>query len=247
MSSKYVNEITLPSKGILYDESLKIPEKITIRAMTTKEEKMLLGSTSDAINDIIENCIEKPSGIKVDELISADVTNILVDLRVLTYGPEYKMFFICEACNKKNTISIDLTELYNRLLNDDFTEPIEIKLPRSGDVLEVKLLRGKDFKAVDKWAKVVEKRTKASNLKGDVAYTLRMAKYIKTINKEEVDSESALAYVEEMIGMDSAHFWKTINDIQMGYDINLTRDCMQCGHENEFVMPITAEFFRPSS
>ncbi len=247
MGTKYVNDVELPSRGIIYDESLNIPSTVTIRAMTTKEEKMLLGSTSDAVESIVKACVEKPKGISIDKMISADVTNLLVDLRILTYGPEYKMFFICESCNRKNTISVDLTQLYNRFLPEDFVEPIEIKLPRSGDTLGVKLLRGEDFKAIEKWSKAVEKRTKAIDLKGDITYTLRIAKYIKTINGEEVNSEDALVYAEQMIGGDSAHFWSVIDNIEIGYDVNITEDCMYCGAENEFLMPVTKEFFRPSS
>ena len=247
MTSKYIKEIDLPTRGLLYDEAVGIPDKITIRAMTTKEEKMLLGSTTDAVEDIIKACVEKPKDLKVDELISPDVTNILVELRILTYGPQYKLFYLCENCNRKNTVSVDLTDLENKFLPEEFKEPFEIDLPMSKDKLEVVLLRGKDFKAIERWAKNVEKRTKAENLKGDVTYTLRIAQYIKTINGEAVTKEDALQYAESMIGGDSSHFWNKINELQIGFDVNLIRDCMYCGHENEFIMPVTAEFFRPTT
>ncbi len=247
MGAKYTNEVMLPTKGLIYDESLKIPEKVTIRAMTTKEEKMLLGSTNDAVEHIIKACVENPKNLPIDKMVSADVTNLLVDLRILTYGPEYKMYFVCDSCSRKNTISIDLTDLYNRFLPDDFIEPIEIKLPRSGDVLGVKLLRGEDFKAIEKWSRAIEKRTKAVDLKGDITYTLRIAKYIKTIDGKEVNDEAALQYAEQMIGGDSAHFWAVIDGIELGYDVNLVQDCMYCNAENEFLMPVTKEFFRPSA
>ena len=42
-SSKYETTVKLPSKGLLYED---IPEEITLRAITTNDEKMLYGSTS---------------------------------------------------------------------------------------------------------------------------------------------------------------------------------------------------------
>jgi len=245
-NAKYINKVELPTRGLLYDESLKIPDTITIRAMTTKEEKMLLGSTTDAIEHIIKACLEDPKDLPIDKMISADVTNILIDLRTLTYGPDYRMNFTCTSCKRENTISTDLTDLENRFLPEDFVEPIEITLPRSGDTLGVRILRGEDFKSVEKWARQIEKKSRAKDLKGDITYTLRMAKHIQTINGEEVNSHEALSYAENMIGGDSAHFWSVIDNIEVGYDVSLIEDCGYCGAENEFLMPVTKEFFRPT-
>lgn len=243
--SEYIKEVTLPTRGRIYPEESGVPEIVKIRGITTKEEKIIFGSTDNAIQDVIQECILEPKNLKVSNLIAADSMTILMDLRMISYGTEYKVPFTCQECGKKNpNITVDLSELDFNELPDDFEEPFEITLPRSGDVLGVFFLRNSDFRDVDRWERRLRKQS--PNIKGDIGYVLRMAKQIRYVNGEEIEKDKARFYVEEMQGIDSAYFWDQMNKFDIGYDLRIDKICVFCGADNEFDLPVTAEFFRPS-
>lgn len=242
--SEYITDVYLPTKGRIYPEETNITEKVRLRSMTTNEEKIIYGSTDNAIEEVLQACVVEPEGLKVGELIAADSMVMLIDLRMLSYGTDYRVGFQCSECGKKNAEFVyDLTDLEKYDLPEDFEEPIEIELPRSGDTLGVFLLRNKDFRDIEKWEKRINK--KSPDIAGNIGYILRMASQIKQINGEEVSPMDAKQYVEKMQGMDSAYFWSSLNKIQIGYDLMIQKECSFCGAENEFELPVTSEFFRP--
>lgn len=241
----YLKKIALPSRAKLYDATSGILDELTLRAMTTKEEKMIYGSTTTekALEDVLSACIVEPKNFKVDELISPDMTAIMLNLRMLSYGEDYRVSVRCSECGKRNEVDLNLADLPCEYIKDEFEEPILIQLPVCNKILGVKLLRNKDFREIEKWQKRIEKRS--PDLKGDIGYILRMAYYIQTIDDAEVSKQEAQGFVESLIGRDSAFFWKEVNGIKMGYDTMITHTCSFCGEEFDFDMPITSEFFRP--
>ena len=80
----------------------------------------------------------------------------------------------------------------------------------------------------------------------EIAYNLRMSRYITAINGEKVDDTKTQAYTQEMHGRDSATFWGAINKTLIGYDTTIELTCPNCNTDYEVSMPITSEFFRPT-
>lgn len=239
----YEATVTLPSKGILYKED-NIPADVTIRSMTTKEEKILYASQGgDVFQKILSNCTTEPEGLDIKKLISADEMFLIMQLRMITYGPEYKVSAVCPRCGNREIYKLNLSDFDTIYLQDDFEEPIKIELPRSKDVLSVRILRNEDSDFVEKHAR---KFAKQFNLNyKEVEYVDRMAKYIIAVNGEAVDFNTAREYVENMVSMDSAKFWSVLNKIEIGTDTTANVICTSCGEEFDFIMPITSEFFRP--
>lgn len=239
----YEATVTLPSKGLLYKDS-DIPADITLRGMTTKEEKILYASSGrDVFKKILKNCVISPSNLDVNKLVSVDETFLILQLRMVTYGDKYRVQARCPHCGETDTYTISLSDFDITYLDDDFVEPIEVELPRSGDTLGLRILRNEDTEFVDRYAK---KFAKQFNLNfREVEYTCRMAKFIQTINGESVKFTEARDYVEEMPSLDSAKFWTVINKIDIGVDTRSEVLCHSCGEEFDFDMPINSEFFRP--
>ena len=247
MSTKKVDyeaTVTLPSKGVLYKDA-GIPADITLRGMTTKEEKILYASQGgNVFQKILQNCIVEPEDIDVKKLIAADELFLILQLRMITYGPEYKVQATCPYCGRKEIYTINLSEFDTNYLPEDFEEPIKVELPRSKDKLELRVLRNEDSDFIEKFA-----RKFAKNYNGnfrEVEYICRMAKYIQTVNGEAIDFNDAREYVDNMMSMDSAKFWSVLNSIQVGVDTTAVVNCVGCGEEFDFSMPITSEFFRPT-
>lgn len=240
----YEATVTLPSKGLLYKEA-DIPADITLRGMTTKEEKILYASQGgDVFQKILSNCIIEPEGIDVKNLISADEMFLIMQLRMITYGPKYKVSAKCPYCGAVETYEIDLSDFITEYLPDDFEEPLKVKLPRSGDELDLRILRNKDNEFVEKHARKFAKQFNQNYR--EVEYVCRMAKYITAVNGEAIDFNDAKEYVESMMSMDTAKFWSVLNNIKVGLDTTVTETCAGCGEEFDFGMPITSEFFRPT-
>lgn len=244
--TNYETTVHLPSNGNLYSEEERIPADVTIRAITTAEEKFLLGSSSvNALDKIIEACIVKPKGLRMANLVLADENFLLYKLRIHTYGPEYNITTTCPHCGASNDSRVDLNDFIVYELGDDFEEPFDIELPMSGDTLTCRLLRKGAIDAIETRA-----RKLASKMPGvgpdEVAYNMRLARYITQINGKDVTWDEAQQYTEHMHGRDSAWFWHEINSIRMGYDTDVEIDCPSCGNTYDTPLPMTQEFFRPS-
>lgn len=242
--AEYTEKVTLPTMGLL-DEA--IPEEVTIRPISTKEEKLIYGSNNEkALDAVIRNCVVEPSDLDIEAMTTVDKHFLLMKLRILTYGTEYHAKYKCPECDAPAAeFKIDLDEFEVNYLPDDFQEPFEFELPVSGDIIGIKILRGKDITAVEKASKKLQK--KLPNYQGDPAYILRMAQYIQQINGETLPSVKKQEYVESLHGRDSAYFWHKVNSIEIGYDTTVQAACPnpRCGEDVEFSMPMTAEFFRP--
>lgn len=243
MSAKYETTVTLPTNGKMYGDDG--PVDVTLRAMTTKEEKLLLGSTSSNVfDDIVKACIVEPKDLDFGSLIASDAHFLLLKLRAHTYGSDYNIECKCPQCGRKEQMTINLDDFPVYTLDDNFVEPIEFTLPMSGDKLACRLLRNKDLEFVNRQARKLSKTLKVPQ--EEIAYNLRMSRHIVKINDEPVDDARSQAYTQDMHGRDSAYFWSQLNKILIGYDTTIEAICPNCNTEYEMSMPITSEFFRPT-
>ncbi|AWD93026.1 baseplate hub subunit [Bacillus phage vB_BceM-HSE3] len=240
--TRYVENFDLPSKGLLYTPEDNIPATVGLRPMTTKEEKMLFGSPSNKVlNEVIAECLDQK--FDLSKLLLPDQFFLMIMLRVVSYGSDYTVKAECPSCGKTHEYTVDLSDLHIYELDEDFEEPFELTLPKSKDVLSVRLLRGKDIEDVDKETRRFERRFKES--KGDMSYIYRMMKYITEVNGELISGGKLQGYVENMVGMDSAYLADKVNSVELGIDTLILEDCKGCGEELEFDLPMTPEFFRP--
>lgn len=242
MSSNYEISVVLPSGGILYEG---IEPEVTLRHITTKEEKKLLASTSDnTLDNLIKSCVVEPEGLDMNQLISADKHFLMLKLRIHTYGSDYNVEGKCPYCGERHNYTINLDDFPVYELTEKDLEKLKITLPVSGDKLELRLLTGADIDAINRQAKKMAKILKCD--RDELEYVIRMARHIKSINGKEVDNGSAQGYVEEMHAKDSAYFWYCLDEIQIGYDTTVEVVCPGCRQDIEFAMPMTKEFFRPT-
>lgn len=240
----YEATVTLPSKGILY-KSEDIPSEISLRGMTTKEEKILYASSGgDVFKKILKNCVTSPENLDVNKLTADDEGFLIMQLRMITYGDKYKVSVPCPHCGKREEYIINLSDFEVNYLDDNFEEPFTVKLPRSGDTLSLRLLRNEDVDFIDRYSRKFAKQFNL-NVK-EVEYICRMAKFIQQINGKPVDFIDAREYADNMPSMDSAKFWNVINSIKYGLDTKVEVFCANCTREFEFQMPLTSEFFRPT-
>lgn len=225
-----------------------VPQEFTLRAMTTLEEKKRLAKPSlDTLASIIDDCIVEPNGIKTKDLTMMDMMYLMYQLRIVTYGADYKVSLKCPHCGKKINLTINLDELEVNEATEDSSTIFELPpLPNSGDVLECKVLTASDTIEIDKEAEKI--LNKYPDYVGDPKYILDFVYKIVSINGEKLPTFKVQNYVESLTARDSAFISSKYNKYVNGIGMNIlvSKDCTECGEGIEFGLPMTSEFFRPT-
>lgn len=202
--SNYETIVSLPSKGKFYPDNPVYSEPITIKMLTTSDEKTIYGSSNldEMINKVIKSSVQSKD-FNPNDLVEADRLYLLMQIRILTYGEDYKIEATCPICGKKHQYNISLEDLIVDELDDDFVEPIEVELPISGSTVGIKVLRIFENNLLKKNAKKLSKKITNFN-EEEYLYIERLAAQIKEIDGEEVPSNKARDFVKKMYGKDSA-------------------------------------------
>lgn len=238
----------LPSLGKLYGEGSS--SEVSIRSMTTFEEKMRLGSQGfwKTMTSILESVVTYPEDFKVTNLTLFDFYFLMYKMRTVSYGPIYKVSVTCPHCGNTMISKVNLDDISIDYLNDENSmEPITIgPLPRSGDTLQCKYLRVQDSMSIERRSKEILRDH--PDYVGDPSYILTMASEIKSINGEDKLPIEVQMYVEQMSAMDSAYFQQAYNKLtnKVGMNTVCHDVCDHCGEELSFGLPFNSEFFRPT-
>lgn|SRR5574343_176028 len=237
--------LTLPSKGLLYDD--KLPDGvIELYDWDTSIEELFAG-TSSSTNSLIDSILKrtiKTDTMKPDEFLSGDRLYMFFMSRAKAYGSNYGFQYKCSNCGIQYRESIEIPDdLEVNELSDDAEEPFEIELPISGDKLGFRLLRGKDEADIEKYQAKVYKR---SSPVGDPTYKYRWAKHIVTINGVEVKNiRDAEIYISEMAAKDSLVFRKRVDELEPRFKFDISVTCKKCSSEEEIILPFGKEFLNP--
>lgn len=229
---------------------------ITLRAMTTNEERMRLSGQSfyQTMSKIINECIvdnkREDGTYKLDSqaFTDFDFFAICVKLRIMSYGPKYKTTAVCPKCGKSFTKAVNLAELAYNLVPEDFSEPYPVgPLPSSGDTLGCRFLRVKDRIDIEKQKDIIMAQNPEYD--GDPTFNLEMERRIMEVNGQPMDYMLAKDYVDSMIAMDSVVYHDEIDkDKNFGVILfNLLDECpdKDCDGKPFWILKANREFFRP--
>ena len=241
--SQAIEKTVLPSAGHLDG----VPAEIRFRTITTEEEKLLFDSSDDYIDEVLRQCIVEPEDTSFwDKLTASDKIHIMIQQRILSYGPFYFYSVQCPVCGKWSEYKIDLRNLKIYSLPEDFKEPydtftlknasdteVSLKLPRLGDIKanEYKLSR---FKMENPEAK------------GNQLYIYNLMTNIAAVNGEKLHSSQLESFVKKLSGMDSSYIKHRINKLEYGVDLNQREICTnkECKAEIDFRLRFGLDFFR---
>lgn len=244
--------VQLPSKGLVYPETSPFhnQEFIDIKAMTAKEENLLmskaLARSRTMIQELIKSCMINKSA-DVNELISGDRNALLIYIRSSGYGTEYTTKVVCPNCEETSKFDFDLGNLSLKEL--DFTKinqvkPFEnlfsFKLPRSGKTIEFKFLTGKDDDTITAMAEARKK----NNMKNDELVTTRLIHSIVSVDGK-TDKMTITSTVNNMLALDARALRKHIDDNVPSVDMTQPFTCPKCGIEEEVQMPLGISFLWP--
>ena len=186
-------EVTLPSKGLLYPESSPLSKGvITMKYMTAREEDILtnqnLIANGTVIDKLIESLIVTP--IDYNDLLVGDKNAILIAARILGYGKDYEFNYNGEE------ISVDLTSIEDKPLDESLIKEgkneFNFTLPTSNKEVTFKFLSHKDEKTIDAELKGLKKLNK--NASAEVSTRL---KYLIT----SVDNDYEKSTIREFVNL----------------------------------------------
>ena len=236
-------EVTLPSKGLLYDEdSLLKSGKIEMKYMTAKEEDILTNQNfiknGTVMDKLLQALIVTP--IKVDELLIGDKNSILVAARILGYGAEYEFKYLNPETGENELVSVDLTEAEDKFFDESLlvngTNEFEFELPTSKAKLTFKLLTTADEKRIEQELKGLKKINKTHSPE----LSTRLKYIITSVNGDSEDKTIRNFVDNYLLARDSRALREHIKSVQPDVDLKYVTDS---GEEVE--VPIALNFFWP--
>ena len=238
-------EVELPSKGKFYD-GVNGPANgiLSVRPMTGEEEQILatprLVRKGQAINMIFQKCIKE--NYKVDNLLTADRTYLLLYLRGISYSHSYDVEVKCPECSSKFSTNVDLSSLYVNECPHDFGPILEDTLPNSKLPFRYRMSTGRDEQEIN------EHRERRMKQFGDSAtddtLTYRTAQLVEEIAGVTDKSEIQIL-IKNLTLTDVSYLRSTINEPPFGVDTNVEINCPSCTAEFNIDLPLEANFFFP--
>lgn len=246
---KSTETYTLPSKGLCYDPALKIPSAITLRRMTTKEDKIRMRNTTENTirRDLLQACIMEP-GVDAGQLTLIDANYLLFRLRVLSLLDDtYKVSVRCPHCGTEFIHQLNLSEVPVKYLEESDLSVLKIQLPMSGQKIDL------SFPTLNEMIIASQKLSEYFELYPDAdraeqIYTTSAAIYVDKVNGNKLLSEEKEIWMDNLDILDSRALREVTNNLDnlYGYVDEIEAECPSCHKAVPHGLPITAELFTPS-
>jgi hypothetical protein len=231
-------EVTLPSKGLLYPEGSELAKGVVeIKYMTAKEEDILTNQSYIKNGTVLDKLMKSliVSKINYDDLLIGDKNAIMIASRILGYGKDYTFDYGGE------THTVDLTQLENKELNEElFTARVnefKFTLPHSENVITFKFLSHKDEQEIQRELDGLKKISKDNSPE----LSTRL-KYLITSVEGKRDKKDIREFVDNyLLARDSRELRAYIREIQPDVDLTFFPD----GSNDRINIPIGISFFWP--
>lgn len=237
---------TLPSHGKIYTENVN--ENFTMRSMTINEEMQRLQQSQhvyETLCKIIDKCMVQGPGISSYDMCLGDYIYCLYMLRIVTYGPIYKIRPECRYCKTIINDEFNLHDLKINEYTDDIMKYIEFKLPDCGRTVMIQPQTPRSLDIISDQVKMYQRKMSNSL---DSSIMCQVMSSIKMVDGVELDSISIESFVRKLSMMDVItilNYQSKLNDF-IGIDNEIVIKCDMCGMEQHAQLAITSEFFRPT-
>jgi len=243
-------EVTLPSKGLLYPEGHPLRSGIIeMKYMTAKEEDILTNSNyinnGTVIDKLLKSLIVSP--IDFNDLLIGDKNAVLVASRILGYGQEYSFNYKNPSTGEDEQVTVDLTEATDKEIDESLIiegrNEFSFTLPVSKIEVTFKLLTHGDELKITNELKGLKKISKTSSSE----LTTRMKHLITSISGDR-DVKTIRNFVDgNFLARDAralrTYIAETMPDIDLTFDLQFEDGASAEG----VTIPIGTSFFWPES
>ena len=242
--------VPIPSEGLVYpqDSTLHLKKTVDIKAMTAKEEDILMSRAliqkGEAINKLIQSCLIDKS-VDVNNMLVGDRNALMVSVRITGYGTGYRATVECPECNESNKDTFDLSQLEIKRLDVQPVVPgenvFEYKLPITKKTVRFKFMTGADER---KRNLAEERRKKMFPGASDAEVTSVLDTLILSI-EGITDRNKIKSFISNMPALDSKRLRAYIEKHEPGIDMSTWLTCQSCGADSKVGLPVNTEFFWP--
>lgn len=208
------------------------PSKVQIRTFKGKDEKLIAEiGTDNAESKFVSVLRQVLQGVDPVQLTIGDELALAFWETINSYSKEFIVNFECEHCWKKADYTVDLSSLENVELPDGFAEPYELKLPDSGTIAQVRLLRVDDLIKINEIEKL-----------GKNVWLYRYARSIVSDKGiwDKVD------YLEELSSKDLSVIRAFHEKFVHGPKMETPYECPNCGGTGVMPVPFRLDMLLPS-
>ncbi len=240
-------DFELPSRGLIYGN--KFDPKVSLRSMTVEDEMKRLSPSKfpyKAMSEIIESCLAEKLPISVYDLCIGDYTYLLHKLRVVTYGSDYKIKYICPKCGHVDTTIINLDEMKINKYNDKVKDMINVHLPVTNHDVEIRFQTPRDLDRIQNDAQKMKEEF--PDMKGDPTFLLTLQSIIKSIDGNPVDPIMIKESLKKLQMKDVNILSRAATKLNesVGVSNTIIIKCGRCGEESKVPFRFTEEFFGPT-
>ena len=246
MEQKYqfpTEEVTLPSKGLLYPEGSPLRKGvIEMKYMTAKEEDILTNQNYIANGTVIDKLIKSLIVSKFDynDLLIGDKNALLVAARILGYGKDYSFQY------RGETIKVDLTKVEDKVLDESLFKEgkneFPFTLPTSKKEVTFKFLTHKDERAIE--AEINGLKKINENVSAGVS--TRLKHVITSIDGDRTKSTIRNFVDNQLLAIDSRALRNHIIEIQPDTNLVFKYEAKD-GNFIDIDIPINLNFFWPDA
>mgnify|MGYP001311432594 CR=1 FL=1 len=246
MEQKYqfpTEEVTLPSKGLLYPEGSPLRKGvIEMKYMTAKEEDILTNQNYIANGTVIDKLIKSLIVSKVDynDLLIGDKNALLIAARILGYGKDYSFQY------KGETVKVDLTKVEDKVLDESLFKEgkneFPFTLPTSKKEITFKFLTHKDERAIE--AEINGLKKINENVSAGVS--TRLKHVITSIDGDRTKSTIRNFVDNQLLAIDSRALRNHIIEIQPDTNLVFKYEAKD-GNFIDIDIPINLNFFWPDA
>ena len=243
-------EVTLPSKGLLYPEGSPLRSgKVRMKYMTAKEEDILTNQNfiknGTVIDKLLQSLIMDP--VKVEDLLVGDKNAILVAARILGYGQDYTFKYPNPTTGEEEEITVDLTEADDKVIDEskmiNGQNEFEFELPTSKALLTFKLLTQEDEKKIENELKGLKKINKNASPE----LTTRLKHVIQSVNGDRTQKVIRDFVDKQFLARDARAFRTYLETIMPDIDLTFDLTFEDGTVIEEVTIPIGLGFFWPDA
>ncbi|RJS14147.1 hypothetical protein DRW03_35485 [Corallococcus sp. H22C18031201] len=228
-----------------------------IRGMKVREERVLadhkLAKSGGQVDELLSACWEEmldadpysfaDGKVNWGQVLQGDRFFALLQIRILTYGPEYVFAVHCQSasCRARIDWELDLTQLPVRSLTEASRAAVvagnrfETTLPDAGKRVRFRLMTGEDERRLPQLQRAAPEKLLSSVL----AY--------RVLDVDGVDARDKRRFIEDLTLRDADFLVDEFDRVDCGVDTTLEVECPECFLRQEVELPFDRGFFLPGT
>ena len=247
--------VYLPSGGNFYDDAspLKGVKSVEIRAMTSKEEDILMNESFISEGIVFDKLIDSllvTNGISSRDILDCDKVAILMSARKTGYGDELTVLFECESCGNQEEVELKYSTIIegykdktfsieenNIFKYDEASKTAAFELPVTKATVRIRTMSPADYEYLQQSKKQKEKLNLPYS---DTVEFLRRV----LVEANGIATPSELFKFAEVLPTADARKIRKVHNLTIPtIDKSQIIICSQCAHEQKEDMPFSLGMF----